>query len=179
MAGTSSAGASSAEASSAVASSAGASAGAASSAKVDSFSGVSDPSSEGDSLPSDSALAFNSSASLTAFASFLESLLESLFSNNFSSSSGDNSACIFRFKTFSEGCAPFDTQYSYLSRLNLKRSSLPLADGLKKPSLSINLPSRGFLESATVIKKYGAFFAPLFASRITTMFINYLKFGVF
>ena len=67
-------------------------------------------------------------------------------------SSGVNLASLINEFTLSLTCAPLETHDSSLSRSIRSLSSLPLALGLKKPSLSMNAPSLGRLSSATVIK---------------------------
>ena len=58
----------------------------------------------------------------------------------------------------SDGLAPFSIQYLIRSISKLNLSFLSFGNrGLKNPTFSINLPSRGFLESAITILYIGFF----------------------
>ena len=87
------------------------------------------------------------------FFSRLASLSFSFLVTSFAKSSGDNLDCFIRVFTVSLICAPLLTQYSNLSWSMFNLSPWADAIGLKKPTLSIYLPSLALLESATVIWK--------------------------
>ena len=109
-----------------------------------------------------SALASSSAASLAfasnsaIFCAFIASFFcarLSFFASSFAwSSSEDSLASFANSETLSDSWAPCEIQWSNLSTLNLILSSDPFAEGLKKPKRSMNAPSLGFLESATVMK---------------------------
>ncbi|AAK03379.1 unknown [Pasteurella multocida subsp. multocida str. Pm70] len=60
-------------------------------------------------------------------------------------------ASLTKAETRSDKDAPFSTQALTRSKSKRKRSALPVANGLKKPTRSIKRPSRGERLSATTI----------------------------
>src|SRR4029079_1219593 len=68
--------------------------------------------------------------------------------------------------TWSDGLAPTDNQY--FARSASTRSSASFGWGLYEPSSSTQRPSRGDLDSATTMRNFGSFLAPMRRRRITT-----------